>query len=311
MKRLAAICGAVALLLMVFSESGYAVDFAKPVGYVNDFAGILSQEQVATLEQTLKSFDEQTSNQVVVAIVPSFQGLDRFTYSQDLFTAWGIGQKSKNNGVLFLIGPKEDFPFPERGEAFINVGKGLEGALPDSVAGSILRNDVFPQFQDKKYYEGITYGVQDIISATKGEYTAEPNAKNQDSSLSLQNKITFGFWFGLIFLSYLGSFLARSKSWWMGGVLGGVGGAVLGFIFFAGTWILLSAVGLSLVGLLFDYIVSKNYQTRLKQGKPTDFWHSGGGFWFGGGRGGFGGGGGGFGGFGGGGSGGGGAGGSW
>lgn len=234
--------------------------------------------------------------------------MDRFTYSQELFTAWGIGQKSRNNGVLFLIGPKEGLPFPERGEAFINVGRGLEGALPDSVAGSILRNEVFTQFRNQNYFEGIYGGIQGIMAATKGEYVSESSGGENSISWG-GGTIIFLFWVCLIILSYLGSFLGRSKSWWLGGVLGGVGGAILGLIFLVGTWIIISVVGLSLLGFVFDYIVSKNYQTRLKQGKPTDFWHSGGGFWFGGG--GFGRGGGGFGGFGGGGSGGGGAGGGW
>lgn len=289
----------------LFPQISFTAEIPKPSGFVNDFAEILKQEEVAELEGILKNFEAQTSNEIVIVIVNSFGELDSFTYSQELFTRWGIGKEGKNNGILFLVGPSVGLPFPEKGEIFINVGKGLEGALPDSLTGTILRQEVFPRFKAGDYFNGVKNGVLAIIGAVKGEY----KAKKEGLAGKLNLDPIFLFWVGLIFLSYIGSFLARSKSWWMGGVLGGVGGAILGAIFWTGFWILVSAGVLGGLGLLFDFIVSKNYQKRLKEGKPTDFWHSGGGFWFGGGRGGFGGGG--FGGFGGGISGGGGAGGRW
>lgn len=284
------------------------LNFPKPQGFINDFAGILKQEERVELEAILKDFETQTSNEIVVAIVNSFEGLDSFTYSQELFTKWGVGKENKNNGILVLIGPSEGLPFPERGEIFINVGKGLEGALPDSLTGTILRGEISPKFKAADYFNGVKSGILAIISATKGEYKADPAAARKTGGLNI-NPI-FLIWIGFMLISYIASFLARSKSWWLGGVLGGAGGVILGLIFWTGFWILVSGGVLGVVGFLFDFIVSKNYQKRLKEGKPTDFWHSGGGFWFGGGRGGFGGGGG-FGGFGGGISGGGGAGGRW
>lgn len=306
MKKI--VCGILFLIaLFLFPQFSLAVDFPSASGFVNDFAGILKAEERAELEEILKNFEAQTSNEIVVAIVKSFDGLDSFTYSQELFTKWGVGKGNKNNGVLVLIGPSEGLPFPERGEIFINVGKGLEGALPDSLTGTILRKEISPQFKSANYFAGVKGGILAIISATKGEYKADPVAAKSNG---LKFDPVMLIWLGFIFISYIGSFLARSKSWWAGGVLGGVGGVILGLIFWTGFWILVSGGVLSVLGFIFDFIVSRNYQKRLKEGKPTDFWHSGGGFWFGGGKGGFGGGGG-FGGFGGGISGGGGAGGRW
>lgn len=293
------------IALLLFPQLSLAVDFPSASGFVNDFAGILKAEERAELEEILKNFEAQTSNEIVVAIVKSFDGLDSFTYSQELFMKWGIGKGNKNNGVLVLIGPSEGLPFPERGEIFINVGKGLEGALPDSLTGTILRKEISPKFKAADYFSGVKGGVLAIISATKGEYKADPAYAEKSNGLKFDPVMLI--WLGFIFISYIGSFLARSKSWWAGGVLGGAGGVILGLIFWTGFWILISGGVLSMFGFLFDFIVSRNYQKRLKEGKPTDFWHSGGGFWFGGGRGG----GGGFGGFGGGISGGGGAGGRW
>lgn len=292
------------IAFLLFPQLSLAVDFPSAGGFVNDFAGILKQEQSAEIEAILKDFEMQTSNEIVVAIVSSFDGLDSFTYSQELFTKWGVGKGNKNNGVLVLIGPSEGLPFPERGEIFINVGKGLEGALPDSLTGTILRKEIYPKFKAADYFAGVKNGVLAIIGATKGEYKADPADAKKAGGLKFDPVMLI--WFGFIFISYMVSFLARSKSWWAGGVLGGAGGIILGLIFWTGFWILVSGGILGVLGLVFDFVVSRNYQKRLKEGKPTDFWHSGGGFWFGGGRGG-----GGFGGFGGGISGGGGAGGRW
>ena len=295
------------IALLLFPRLSLAVDFPSASGFVNDFAGILKQGERAELSALLKNFEAQTSNEIVIAIVNSFDGLESFTYSQELFMKWGVGKGNKNNGVLVLIGPSEGLPFPEKGEIFINVGKGLEGALPDSLTGTILRKEIYPKFKTADYFNGVKNGVLAIISATKGEYKADPAGTKKAGGLNIDP--IFLIWVGFMLISYIASFLARSKSWWLGGVLGGAGGVILGLIFWAGFWILVSGGVLGLLGLLFDSIVSRNYQKRLKEGKPTDFWHSGGGFWFGGGRGGLGGGG--FGGFGGGISGGGGAGGRW
>lgn len=289
------------LFVFFYAESVFAVNYPVATGFVNDFAGLFSQQDKAQIESLLVNFEKETSNEIVVAIVTSFEGLEPFDYSQGLFTSWGIGKKDKNNGILFLISPQER-------QAFINVGRGLEGAMPDSLTGSILRSEVFPEFKKNNYVQGVTNGIISLIEATKGEYI--PSEKAKDNS-AWEEMLWPAFWVGFMLLSYLASFLGRTKSWWLGGAIGGVGGAILGVIFWTGITILFSAVGLGIFGLIFDFIVSKNYQQRLREGKPTDFWHSGGGFWFGGGGGGFGGGGGGFGGFGGGGSGGGGAGGSW
>lgn len=287
----------------------FAVEFPKAGGYVNDFAKILSIEEKANLEQILKDFEAKTSNEIVVAIVDSLQGLDRFTYSQELFTNWGIGKKSKNNGILFLIGPSEGQPFPAKGEAFINVGKGLEGAMPDSLTGSILRNEVFPLFKAGKIPSGILAGVNALMSATKGEYQPGPDSSSSGGdSGAVSGLVSLLFCFGFILINYFFSFLARSKSWWLGGVVGAIGGGTAGALMVGGIMILIGAAFFGSFGLLLDFILSKNYEKRKLAGKPTDFWHSGGGFWLGGGSGG---GGGGFGGFGGGSSGGGGAGGSW
>lgn len=289
----------VGILFFLVPIISAAVEFPKSTNYVNDFAGVLLPHEKSELDSMLKAFEDATTNQIFVAIVSSFQGLDRFTYSQELFNTWQIGQKGKNNGVLVLWGPNEDLPFPERGDIQVNVGPGLEGALPDSLTGSIRRDEMIPLFKEKRYFEGLKAGLVAIMQATKGEYQAKPGDRMEGSaSWSLEGMANFFIFIFFIVINYLFSFLARSKSWWLGGVIGVACGVTLGFLFFEGLSILFSAFGFGGFGLILDYALSKNYQKRKAAGKPTDFWHSGGGFWFGGGRGGggisFGGGGGGF-----------------
>ncbi|PJC36907.1 hypothetical protein CO046_02995 [Candidatus Peregrinibacteria bacterium CG_4_9_14_0_2_um_filter_53_11] len=298
---------AVGLLFAVYS-SALALDLPKPGGFVNDFANILTPQEEATLTAQLQAFEDETSNQIALAIVPSFEGLEIFDYSQALFTKWGIGQSERDNGILILMGPKEGLPFPARGDIFINVGRGLEGALPDSLTGTIIRNEVIPYFKAGDVAGGLTSGITAITEATRGEYTNDRATGSSGGGLGeLSVFLIYG---GLFFLSWLASFLGRSKSWWLGGVLGGAaGGGVAAFLSAGLFGVITGAMALGIMGSLFDFIVSRNYAARKAKGLPTDFFRSGGGFW--GGRGGSGGFGGGFGGFGGGSSGGGGSGGGW
>lgn len=291
------------VLIFLFGNVAQAAGFPEPKGFINDFAGILSSEQRDSLELELKNFEKETSNEISVAIVQSLEGMDSFTYSQKLFTKWKIGKAGKNNGILFLIAPSER-------DAFINVGKGLEGAMPDSLTGSILRNEVFPAFKENRYFDGVNNGLTALIQATKGEYVAD-TGDSESSSVFSMLPMNFIIPFGFFIITYFCSFLARTKSWWIGGVIGTIMGSLAGMAFFAVAGVIASGLAVGVLGLILDYVLSKNYAARKEKGLPTDFWHSGGGFWFGGGRGGFGGGSGGFGGFGGGMSGGGGAGGKW
>lgn len=290
-KRVAVVCLGL-FCSILFGNLAFAVDYPKYVGYVNDFENILTPADKAELEVTLKSFHDQTTNDVVVVTVSSFQGLDDFTYAQGIGMAWKLGTVENKNAVLFLVSKGER-------KMRIHVGKGLEGALPDSLSGRIMDREVIPSFKKDDYATGIKAGVAAIIQATKGEYKATGAAASSDASGNKDGGlITLIFFFGFMIVNYVIAFLARSKSWWLGGVLGGIGGGILGAVFLGGLAILITAGLFGGFGSVLDYVVSKNYQKRLKEGKPTDFWKSGGGFWFGGG--GHGGSGGGFGGFGGG-----------
>lgn len=261
-----------------------------PTGFVNDFANVLTAEQKTRLETTLDSFQKETSNEISIVTIPTLNGEPIENYANTLFREWGIGSKKNNNGVLILAAINDH-------KLRIEVGYGLEGALPDLLTKTIQENEIIPSFKTDDYAGGFEKGVLAIMQATQGEYKGEPVEHKQSVPAEL---IFFMLFFGV---QIIFAILAPTKSWWLGGVIGGLGGGIVGYILGALTFGIIGGLAGAGFGLLIDYLVSKNY--KGPGGRP------GGGFW-----GGFGGGGssfgsGGFGGFGGGSSGGGGSSTSW
>ncbi len=262
----------------------------KAQGFVNDFAHIISSEQKIKLEQKLSDFNLQTKIQIAVVTISTLGDETIESYAVTLFKEWAIGQKAKDNGVLFLIAPTDR-------KVRIEVGYGLEEVLTDAQSNGIIQKIILPAFRGGKMEEGIVNGTDAIISVVKSETDySSPTKSSTDNNGSFFYIILFIFW-GFGFLIRI---LSRTKSWWLGGVIGAIGGIIIGFIFgfiFNG---IIAIIILTILGLILDYIVSKH--------PPSG---GGGGFWpifLGGGRGDSGSG---FGGFGGGGSGGGGSSGRW
>lgn len=151
-----------------FLNSVFALDIPRrPEGYVSDYAGMISREARTRLEETLRQFESETSNQVVVATFPSLEGEVLEDFSIRLAEAWKVGQKAKDNGVILII-------FKEDRAVRIEVGYGLEGALTDALSKLIIENEIVPRFREGKFDEGIERTIQAILAATKGEYRAEP-----------------------------------------------------------------------------------------------------------------------------------------
>ncbi len=265
----------------------------KPTGYVNDFAGMLTPDQKQSLEVKLSNFEKETSNELSVVTIPNLGGDTIENFAVKLFQDWGIGKKGKDNGILLLIARDDR-------KMRIEVGYGLEGALTDAQSYWIIQNALRPAFQAGNYFAGIDGAVDNMIAITKGEFRPDTHSNSSGSyDLHFVFVIIWIFW---VFFVWTGSILARSKSWWGGGIVGGA----LAIIFGIFTTLLLAgfaALVLVPLGLWFDYVVSRRYTQSKETGQPMPWWI--------GGRRGGGSGGGGFGGFGEGGSGGGGSSGSW
>lgn len=277
-------------LLIPFVVFGYQ-NPGMPTGFVNDFAGMLTTEQRQSLETKIADFEKETSNELSMVIVPNLGGDTIENFAVKLFEDWEIGKKSKDNGVLLLIARDDR-------QMRIEVGYGLEGALTDAQSFWIIQNVLKPAFQKGDYFGGINGGVDAIVSITKGEF--KPDIKPTVNGGFNTNSIFFLIWVSWIFFVWIGSILARSKSWWGGGIVGGIIALIigLGFAMVSG---FISALILIPLGLWLDRVVSRKYTIAKEMGQPLPWWI--------GGRGGSGGGG--FGGFGGGRSGGGGSSGSW
>ena len=284
------------LVAFVFGFYGTVYAYSSPgmpTGYVTDFANIISDQTQAALENQLKDFSASTSIEIAVVTIKSLNGDSVENYANQLFREWGIGKKEYNNGILFLISPNDR-------KTRIEVGYGLEGAMPDIQAGYIIDNIIIPEFKNSNYEQGIILGTNAIIKVVSGEKFEVSDNIDFDGFSGFAE---IGFVVIFIAFQWLLSMLASTKSWWLGGVFGV--GSAFALSYFWGLsefpWTLVAILGG--FGLILDYLVSRSYRNYLKKGGKKSAWNWG--FGSGSGRGGSGGG------FGGGGSGGGGASGSW
>jgi uncharacterized protein len=131
-----------------------------------------------------------------------------------------------------------------------------------------------PAFKQGDYYTGINLAVESIIKATEGVYLIDGETKNDKTPLSLQSILILF----VVVAEFLVSILSRSKSWWLGGVIGGVFGALLSYSNLLGISLPLGSVVtifLCLIGLLFDYVVSREYAKSVLSGSRTPWWIGG------------------------------------
>ena len=135
-----------------------------PTRYFNDYAGVVSADTASRLNKTLEDFERDTSNQILVAIYPKMQSDSSIEdYTVRVAQAWKVGQKQKNNGAVLFV-------FIQDRKMFLQVGYGLEGALPDALAKQIIENELKPRFSGGDFDGGLSAGVAAILAATKGEY---------------------------------------------------------------------------------------------------------------------------------------------
>lgn len=253
--------------------SVHAIDVPKLKGYVNDYAGMISPSAKAKLEGELKAFEQADSTQIVILTIPSLEGEVIEDFGIRVAESWKIGQKGKDNGIIFIAAKQER-------KMRIEVGRGLEGRLTDLMAGRIIDLVVKPSFKRGDFDGGFIAGVSSLIDATRGEFKVDGNHRPQKHERP-SRVITFLI-FGGIALLVLGG-ISRI----MGGITGAIGlpalahlaGFPLGFV----AVILLAILGAG-VALLLPLLFSSGGHYR-----GGGFW-SGGGF-FGTGSGGFGGGG--------------------
>jgi len=151
------------LVGLIFVSSGLSA-FPQYQGYVTDPGGMLTAAQSQVLSAYSKQLEQKTGAQVATVILPEV-GEDWTVddYANQLFEAWGIGQKGKDNGVLFLVAVKER-------KMRIEVGYGLEHVIPDGKAGEILDTAVLPHFKSGNMYQGVLAGHLSLVSVVAEAY---------------------------------------------------------------------------------------------------------------------------------------------
>lgn len=143
-------------LFLIFLPVSALAAFPSPVGFVNDFANVLSSDSKLTLESQLKSFDAASGIEIAVATLPSLEGRTVEDVAVDLYKQWGIGKKGEDKGALFLIAPAEH-------RMRIEVGYGLEGVINDALAARLLDENVVPYFKEGNLDKGIQSGTIALI----------------------------------------------------------------------------------------------------------------------------------------------------
>ncbi len=152
------------LPLLVSGQKNWWEEFPKkPDNYVTDQQDILSLNEKELLNARLRQFEDSTSNQLFIYLAKSLNGKDLEDYSKEIFNSWGIGQKDKNNGILIAI-------FIDDRVYRIQVGTGLEAALPSQLTLQIQDDEMAPHFKKKNYFAGIAAGIDQLIYYSRHEY---------------------------------------------------------------------------------------------------------------------------------------------
>lgn len=178
-------------LLLLFPFLLQAQNFPEPMRparAVNDFAGLLSSEQQAQLEQKLRNYNDSTSSALVIVTVNSLEGMDVAQYTTELAQRWGVGREDVDNGLVILVGEQEK-------QINISTGYGLEGAVPDALAKRIIEQQMKPRFRQGDFYGGLNAATDTIMKLASGEYTAEDVGGGEEMEGSP--------WFALLIVLFL------------------------------------------------------------------------------------------------------------
>ncbi|HUN68103.1 MAG TPA: YgcG family protein [Burkholderiales bacterium] len=243
---------------------------------VTDLTGTLSAQQKADLESRIAAYEARRGSQIAVLMLPSTKPEEIEQYSIRVAEAWKIGRKGVDDGLILVVA-KEDRRMR------IEVGYGLEGAIPDSIAKRVIEERITPRFRDGDFYGGVRDGVDQLIKLAEGEKLPPPAAsRGREPPIDVIDFIVPAVVLAMIAGTFLKAMLGRFP----GSVATGAGFGLI-------AWLMFGFGIAALVALLGFVLTFANIGTGRGGGWST----GGGGSWGGGSSGGWsGGGGGGFGG---------------
>ncbi len=210
-------------LLVLFATAlatlAFAQSFPALSGRVVDQAGIISQDAQSQLTERLRTLEDKSGIQLVVATVKSLDGNDIETYANKLFRNWKLGEAKNNNGVLLLVAPNER-------KVRIEVGYGLEGTLTDALSKLIIVNAIAPRFKAGDFSGGVDRGTQDIITVLttdSSEWAKRPQFRQQEEGIKIDFAVVM---FALIMILFIYLSMRRNETTqrgrWTRGSNGGV-----------------------------------------------------------------------------------------
>jgi uncharacterized protein len=256
-------------LLWLLAAAGAQADTAVPplTARVTDLAATLNAGQRQALEQELKAFEDRKGAQLAVLIVPTTEPEAIEQYGIRVVDAWQLGRKGIDDGLLLLIA-KDDRRLR------IEVGRGLEGVVPDVVAKRVIAEVITPFFKRGDFYGGIEAGVNQLIRIIDGEPLPPPREK--DLRWSDYEDL---LWLSVFLVLAFGG-MARS---WFGRLAGaGVTGSVVGFVFWFIVGSLIGATIAGIIAFVVTLIIGLGGGGRGGSGRWSSGGHSGG-SWSGGG----------------------------
>jgi uncharacterized protein len=168
--------------LLLAAGLASALDVPPLRGRVNDYAGVMSPEQIQSLEAQLAQFEQETGHQVAVLTIPTLDGEDIEGFSIRVAESWKIGKKGFDNGVILVVAVKDR-------RLRLEVGYGLEGVLPDAVANQIISEYIVPRFRAQDYAGGIITGIDAVLKVIKKEPLPETARKKGGEQGSALNSI--------------------------------------------------------------------------------------------------------------------------
>ncbi len=195
-------------------------------GWVTDRGNLLTDDQERALEALMESYRVGTTHEIALLTIESLEGRSLDAYALETAREWGIGVEGENNGALLLVS-RDDRVMR------IEVGRGLEGTLTDSVAGRIIRDVITPEFKRGEFYTGIRSGIEAMHAAIGGDYgPIERSEGGRRNAVGVGGCVT-GAVNVLFILLFVGLLSGRRGG--RGGRGGGLGGAL--------PWIILASMG--------------------------------------------------------------------
>lgn len=200
----------ISFLLLVFSLLFFpaSADIKLPspttYKYLNDYTNVINKNEINSILSIGKELEDKTGAQSVVVVIDSTNNVPIEDYAINLFRTWGIGQKEKDNGLLILLSTND--------RAWrVEVGRGLEGAIPDALSNRVMESIAKPNFIDGKYGEGLLNSYSKFCDYIATEYNVTLDKSlnislpNQNTSTSSNNmgKIGGGIFLVLLLLDLI------------------------------------------------------------------------------------------------------------